>query len=149
MNSNTFPFTQKQRLSGTALAQCLSQIGGEEAADLDDPLYFSKCFELIQYWISKRYILSGHDVSDGGLLTTILESAFAGNCSFNCSINTAKDVSESDILSILFAEELGVILEVNEALFSCIMQDAKAYGINFLQMIGKTLPVYGKNAKVN
>lgn len=149
MSSNTFPFTQKQRLSGTALAYCLRQIGGEEAADLDDSSHFSKCFELVQNWISKKYILSGHDVSDGGFLTAILESAFAGNCGFICNINTTINISESEILSILFAEELGLILEVDEALFSYMIQDAKAYGIDFLQKIGKTLPIYGNDAKVN
>lgn len=148
MGSNTSVFISKQRLSGSALAQCLHQLGGKEAADLDDTSHFKKCFNLLQDWIKNGYILSGHDVSDGGFLTTILESAFAGNCSVVCDINTTEKLSESEILKMLFSEELGLILEVDEILSFELIKKAHTHGINNIERIGKTLPIFGKDAKV-
>lgn len=62
-------------------------------------------------------IVSGHDISDGGLITTILEMAFAGNCGLNvdvpCSENFSPTVSKA--VDVLFAEELGIVLEVKDS----------------------------------
>ena len=55
-------------------------------------------------------MLAGHDRSDGGLVTTVLEMAFAGNCGVDIAL-VAPDV---DPLRALFAEELGLVLEVAE-----------------------------------
>ncbi|KAI1717176.1 cobB/CobQ-like glutamine amidotransferase domain-containing protein [Ditylenchus destructor] len=71
--------TEIPRLGGSALSQCFGQLGGDLIPDLDDPTYFKKSFNLVQKWIKSGWILSGHDVSDGGLITTVLECAFAGN----------------------------------------------------------------------
>lgn len=72
---------------------------------------------MTQELISRRVISSGHDVSDGGLITTLLEMAFAGNCGLTLNVST--DTVESGLkeddnesLSMLFAEELGIVLEV-------------------------------------
>ena len=60
--------------------------------------------------------MSGHDISDGGLITTILEMAFAGNCGLDvdvpCSENFSSTVSKA--VDVLFAEELGIVLEVKD-----------------------------------
>ena len=56
--------------------------------------------------------MSGHDISDGGLVTCLLEMAFAGVCGFDVDIPTAPEVRQGDPLQILFAEELGMVLEV-------------------------------------
>jgi len=52
-------------------------------------------------------LLALHDRSDGGLITTLLEMAFAGRCGLEIDI-TALD--END-LATLFSEELGVVLQ--------------------------------------
>ncbi|MCD4694404.1 phosphoribosylformylglycinamidine synthase, partial [bacterium] len=71
----------KNRLGGTAFAQVLKQIG-DESPDLDNPDIFKKSFNVIQKLIDSNLILAGHDRSDGGLITALLEMAFAGNCGF-------------------------------------------------------------------
>ncbi|MEW6215018.1 MAG: phosphoribosylformylglycinamidine synthase, partial [Nitrospirota bacterium] len=61
----------KNRLGGSALAHCYKQIG-DESPDLDDPQLLKRTFNAIQRLISGDLILSGHDRSDGGLITTLL-----------------------------------------------------------------------------
>lgn len=97
----------KSRLGGTALAQCYNQLGNE-TPDVENPKQLATAFEIIQYFIKVEKILSGHDISDGGLITCILEMAFAGNCGLNVNIEHKNNTP----LQILFTEELGWILEV-------------------------------------
>jgi phosphoribosylformylglycinamidine synthase len=98
----------KKRLGGSALAQVYSQIGNE-SPDIDDFSVLKKAMEITQELIDKRSILAGHDRSDGGLVTTLLEMAFAGNCSIDVIIPSF-DGSEFDVL---FNEEAGLVIEVD------------------------------------
>lgn len=99
----------KCRLGGTALSTVYGQLGNS-CADLDDPVLLSKTFNVIQSLLDKRAIAAGHDRSDGGLIVTVLEMAFAGNCGIQ--LNIAK-VEGKTPLEILFSEELGLVLEVH------------------------------------
>jgi phosphoribosylformylglycinamidine synthase len=93
------------RLGGSALAQVYRQIGND-SPDVDDPDMLKRAFNAIQRLISKNLILAGHDISDGGLITTLLEMAFAGNCGLKIQIDGPWSPLER-----LFAEELGVVIE--------------------------------------
>lgn len=61
-----------------------------------------------------KKILSGHDISDGGLITCLLEMAFAGYCGIFVDLSVIKHASCVSALEILFAEECGWVLEVYE-----------------------------------
>ncbi|MGO8990379.1 MAG: phosphoribosylformylglycinamidine synthase [bacterium] len=93
------------RLGGSALAQVYGQVGNE-SPDVDDPEMLKRAFNAIQKLISENLILAGHDVSDGGILTTVLEMAFAGNCGLRMRMD-----GPSNPLETLFAEELGAVVE--------------------------------------
>ena len=95
----------QNRLGGTALAQTLKQIG-DISPDMDNPNLVKRGFNVIQEFIGKDLILSGHDRSDGGLLITLLEMAFAGNCGFDIALQGAGTPVEH-----LFSEELGLVIE--------------------------------------
>ena len=95
----------RNRLGGSALSQTCGQIG-EEVPDMDDPLLIKRAFGAVQYLIEKGLIRSGHDRSDGGLITALLEMVFAGNCGCNLALN-----GQSSVLETLFAEELGLVIE--------------------------------------
>lgn len=75
---------------------------------------FEAGFRATQSLIFQNLISAGHDVSDGGLITTLLEMAFSGNCGLSANIPCSGDVLSEDKKAIqtLFAEELGLILEV-------------------------------------
>ena len=44
------------------------------------------CEKIHDFYIPERRISSGHDISDGGLITAMLEMAFAGNCGINVNL---------------------------------------------------------------
>lgn len=98
-----------RRLGGSALAQCYKQLG-DQSPDLDQPDVFRKAFNVTQKLIGERRVSAGHDISDGGLITAVLEMAFAGNCGVN--INLEFDQENHKAIEVLFSEELGLILEV-------------------------------------
>lgn len=83
-----------------------------------EPVYFENIdllkdtFILIQNLIKENKILSGHDKSDGGLITTILEMAFSGNLGLKLNFN------EEEIIKYLFNEEIGIVLESEYDLIS-------------------------------
>ncbi|WP_341765010.1 phosphoribosylformylglycinamidine synthase [Candidatus Providencia siddallii] len=94
-------------LGGTALAQVYRQLG-DRSADIRDVNLLINFFKVIQKLIFKQKILAYHDRSDGGLFVTLIEMAFAGHCGVNININSLND----DILSVLFNEELGVVIQI-------------------------------------
>uniref|UniRef100_A0A8D0HRT0 Phosphoribosylformylglycinamidine synthase n=1 Tax=Sphenodon punctatus TaxID=8508 RepID=A0A8D0HRT0_SPHPU len=100
----------RHRLGGSALAQCFSQLG-DCCPDLDSPSTLAACFRVTQTLLKDSLVSAGHDVSDGGLLTCLLEMAFAGNCGVQVELR----VPGVGALDVLFAEELGLILEVPTA----------------------------------
>jgi phosphoribosylformylglycinamidine synthase len=97
----------KPRLGGSVLAAVYGQVGNE-SPDVDDPEMLKSAFNAIQALISNDLILAGHDVSDGGIITTLLEMAFAGNCGLSIRMDGPWKPLER-----LFAEELGAVIECN------------------------------------
>ncbi len=95
----------RSRLGGSALAQTFAQIGNV-VPDMEDPTLVKRAFLAVQNLIDEGLILSGHDRSDGGLITTVLEMAFAGNCGLTLALN-----GSAPALETLFAEELGLVIE--------------------------------------
>jgi len=93
------------RLGGSALAQTRNSLGND-CPDMDNPRRMKQAFLAIQEAIEQGLILSGHDRSDGGLLTTLLEMAFSGNCGLDLALE-----SSDSVLATLFSEELGLVLE--------------------------------------
>ncbi|XP_056389628.1 phosphoribosylformylglycinamidine synthase [Hyla sarda] len=122
----------RHRLGGSALAQCYSQLG-EQSPDLEDPNTLVACFRVTQQLIRERVVSAGHDVSDGGLITCLLEMAFAGNCGLDVAFSSP-DVSALDLL---FSEELGLVLEVPEASSDGVIDQYRASGLR-CDRIGRT-----------
>jgi len=99
------PFSREARLGGSVLAHVYKQIGSR-CPDVDDPYMLKRAFLAVQQLIEEDLILAGHDVSDGGLITTLLEMVFAGNCGFNVAME-----GPHSVFARWFAEELGLVLE--------------------------------------
>ncbi len=97
----------RNRMGGSALAQVYNQLGGE-APDVDDPALLKAFFAAMQQLIQERQITAYHDRSDGGLLVTLAEMGFAGRRGMEVSL----DGLGRDVVSILFSEELGGVLQV-------------------------------------
>ncbi|KAF3813549.1 hypothetical protein GH733_018702 [Mirounga leonina] len=119
----------QHRLGGTALAQCFSQLG-EQPPNLDLPENLVRAFNVTQGLLRDRLLCSGHDVSDGGLITCLLEMAFAGNCGIEVDV----PISGVDALSVLFAEEPGLVLEVQEPDLAQVLERYQAAGLHCLEL---------------
>ena len=77
-----------RRLGGSALAQCDKQ-SGDTTPDVDDPDVLRRAFDAVQSLVKCNGLLAGHDVSDGGLLTCVLEMGFAGDVAFDVDLPAA------------------------------------------------------------
>jgi phosphoribosylformylglycinamidine synthase len=125
------------RLGGSALAQVYNQIGSE-SPDVDDTADLKRTFNAVQHLISGDLILSGHDRSDGGLITTLLEMAFAGNCGIEVDIPTlSKNEQREAVLPLLFSEELGIVIEYLPENENEISETLKKISVQF-EIIGTT-----------
>jgi phosphoribosylformylglycinamidine synthase len=97
----------RNRLGGSALTQVYGALG-REPADLDDPLRLVKFTAAMVELRAANLVLAYHDRSDGGLFATLVEMAFAGHC----GLDVALPVERGPAFPQLFAEELGVVLQV-------------------------------------
>ena len=95
------------RLGGSALAQSCSLVYSE-VPDLQDPAWLRAFFHGVQLLNGMGLILAYHDRSDGGLLTTLCEMAFAGRLGVDVDLDT------EDLSGALFNEEIGAVLQLRE-----------------------------------
>jgi phosphoribosylformylglycinamidine synthase len=125
----------RNRLGGSALAQVFSQTG-DESPDIEDAELLKRAFNAVQELVSKQLILAGHDRSDGGLITTLLEMAFSGNCGIDINL-PIESVHSSDPITALFSEEAGLIIEYLPTCEAAIFRVLNSAEVPFF-MIGKT-----------
>ncbi|MGC4063680.1 MAG: phosphoribosylformylglycinamidine synthase [Polyangiaceae bacterium] len=96
----------QNRLGASVLVQAYGALG-EAAPDVDDPKLLVAFFDALQELRRRDVVLSYHDRSDGGLLATLCEMAFAGGVGVTVSLG---DVA--DPIATLFAEELGAVIQI-------------------------------------
>ncbi|MDO5086589.1 MAG: phosphoribosylformylglycinamidine synthase [Comamonadaceae bacterium] len=154
----------QHRMGGSILAQALDQ-SGERVPDLDDAQDLVRLAAAVNQLRAEGKILAYHDRSDGGLLACVAEMAFAGRVGVALNIdllvtegdgisdsrmetgdakNWASQVSarrEELSLRALFAEELGVVLQVRTAERDAVMHTLRQHGLSrYSHFIGKTRP---------
>jgi len=132
-----------QRLGGSILAQVYQQVG-TQTPDVDDTALLKRGFLALQNLVEQQIITAYHDRSDGGLITTVLEMAFASRCGLSLNL-TAEDA-----LSVLFNEELGAVVEVPRtrmAEFGAVMAEFKL--TDCVSHIGVSLPGEKISVRVN
>jgi phosphoribosylformylglycinamidine synthase len=98
----------RNRLGGSILMQVQGELG-EEVPDVDDPALLTGFTAALAQARAADLLLAYHDRSDGGLLATLAEMAFASHCGLDI------DLPSGDFTGQLFAEELGAVLQVREA----------------------------------
>jgi phosphoribosylformylglycinamidine synthase len=97
----------RNRLGGSCLAQVYGALG-ERPADLDSPGLLKSYFEALTALKARNHLLAYHDRSDGGVLVTLIEMAFAGRCGLDVSVPCAN----REAVAALCAEELGGVIQV-------------------------------------
>ncbi len=107
---------QPSKLGGSAFGQSLGQLGDDVAyADADEKMrfyceYFRDAFNAVQEMVNRGWIMAGHDISAGGLVTTLLEMCFA-NQTGGLRINLS-GFENNDLVHDLFAENPGIVVQV-------------------------------------
>nr|WP_276894096.1 phosphoribosylformylglycinamidine synthase [Frischella perrara] len=114
-----------QTLGATALSQVYRHLG-KETADIRDIDVLAKFYQATQQLVEKDLILAYHDRSDGGLIITLLEMAFAGHCGLNIDITQLG----ANLLSTLFTEELGCVIQVADTAMTEVNKCLSAYGLS-------------------
>ncbi len=107
----------RDRLGGSGLAQVYEQVGSE-APDLDDPRALTSLAAALAELRAADLVLAYHDRSDGGLFATLLEMAFAGATGLDIVV----DIPREGLIAALFAEELGVVLQVRETELTRVLE---------------------------
>lgn len=102
------------KLGGSSFGQTSGKIGGG-APDILSAVYLKQVFNVVQNAINLDIVKAGHDVSSGGLITTLLEMCFS-ETSTGATIDLGAFGSE-DTTKILFSENCGLVLQGDEALY--------------------------------
>jgi phosphoribosylformylglycinamidine synthase len=126
----------EQHLGGSAFAQSLGKVGSD-VPTVKDADYFADCFNAVQEMIKKGWIMAGHDISAGGLITTLLEMCFA-NTEGGMRINL-HDIQGDDMVKALMSENPGVVVQISDKHkdeFKKLMEEA---GISYAK-IGYPVP---------
>jgi len=113
----------KNRLGGSCWAQVHTRCGGEPA-DLDSPALLLALFAALRELKDRGLLLAYHDRSDGGVLLTVLEMAFAGHCGLAIDLGAV-----GDCIAACFAEELGAVLQVPAARVSEALEVLNTQGL--------------------
>ena len=126
----------EQHLGGSAFAQSLGKVGSD-VPTVKDADYFADCFNAVQEMIKKGWIMAGHDISAGGLITTLLEMCFA-NTEGGMRINL-HDIQGDDMVKALMSENPGVVVQISDKHkdeFKKLMEEA---GVSYAK-IGYPVP---------
>ncbi|MFZ2556075.1 MAG: phosphoribosylformylglycinamidine synthase [Minisyncoccia bacterium] len=121
-------------LGGSALAQALGQLG-DECADVEASI-LGPAFQAVQELVMRGHITACHDVSDGGLITTVVEMCLAGNRGAYISI--PKHVS---LFEKLYGEKPGIVFEYDEK-NSVVIRTILGSLVNRFTTIGNTRPLH-------
>lgn len=113
---------KKQRLGGSILAQIQGEIG-DETPNVDDPVFVKRFFSTLSECRANNLILAYHDRSDGGLLITACEMAFAGR--MGLSLNTT--LLGEQAIPTLFNEELGALVQIKASDFDLLREIANRH----------------------
>ena len=110
----------ENRLGASCLAQVYKQLG-QTAPDLASPELLIDFFNAIQKLTSEQKLLAYHDRSDGGVLLTLAEMAFAGKAGWTVDVSALGQAHQDD-LSVLFSEELGAVIQVADSELGYVQQ---------------------------
>jgi len=135
----------RNSLDGSAFAHTNGQFGCDPPTlTTDDIIALKNLFEIVQDCIHKKYILAGHDVSDGGLITTLIEMCLPTN--MGCNINISPILScntHLNIVETLFSEELGIVIEVPDYYTEKVLALLSGFHANIIgKVIGNANPLF-------
>ena len=119
------------QLGGSAFAQSLNKVGSD-VPTVKNPEYFRDAFLAIQQLVNEGLVMAGHDISAGGLITTLLEMCFA-NTEGGMEISLDK-FQNTDVVKALFAENPGVVIQVSDKNAPAVKKILDDAGVGYLKI---------------
>jgi len=109
-------------LGGSSLGQVLNKIGDNVPSILDAD-YFKNTFNTVQQLINDGLVLAGHDISAGGLITTMLEMCFpTPGVGLSVNLSSLSD----DLVKVLFSEKPAILIQAdNDPEIETMLRDNK------------------------
>ncbi len=126
----------EQKLGGSAFAQSLGKVG-DDVPTVVNPEYFVDAFNAVQEMIKKGWIMAGHDISAGGLITTLLEMCFA-NKEGGIHVNL-HDLAGDDVVKMFMAENPGVVVQISDEYKQEFKEFMEEQGVSYAK-IGYATP---------
>jgi len=124
------------RLGGSALAQVCAQLG-DTAPDMDSARDLKAFFTVVQELLAADRLLAYHDRSDGGLLVTLLEMAFAGRCGLDVDLSGLR----GEPLGKLFSEEAGAVVQIGDGDVKGLLARVAELGLaDCVHALGRAVP---------
>ncbi len=118
-------------LGGSAFAQTFNAVG-QDVPEISSPEYFAKAFNAVQALVNDSLICAMHDISAGGLITTVLEMNFANmNGGVKLDLNAFAD---KDVVKLLFAENSAVLVQIKNADAEKALAVLAENGVNFKEV---------------
>lgn len=115
----------KARLGASIFSQCYKQLG-DDAPNVDNAALLKGFFSAIQACLKEKLLLAYHDRSDGGLITSLSEMAFAGRCGLDIDISSLGGNSKAALLN----EELGAVIQVAESQLARVQEIFAAHRLS-------------------
>ncbi len=125
-----FSFDELQ-LGGSAFAQTQGKVGSD-VPTVKNPEYFSDAFMALQQMVEEGLILAGHDISAGGLVTTLLEMCFA-NTKGGIKVSLEK-LQNTDLVKAMFAENPGVVIQVSDEASTRVKKILDDAGVSYIKI---------------
>jgi phosphoribosylformylglycinamidine synthase len=116
----------KKRLAQSVFSE-VTQSNFNATPDLDDVILFKSMFSSIQEMILNKRILALHDVSDGGLIVSLLEMAFTKKTGLNIQI---ENLNREDLNDFFFAEEIGLVMQVDDSYLGSVITELQSQGLS-------------------
>ena len=115
----------KKRLSGSIFSQ-VTESQFQETPDIDDMQLLNIMFNTVQGLVAQNKILALHDISDGGLMITLLEMAFTKKVGLDLSLDK---LAKDDLNSTFFSEEASIVIQVAEKFFDEVTHELTKVGL--------------------
>lgn len=120
-------------LGGSAVAQVFNQVG-DSCPTVHDSKVLKGFLNATIELHNSFDVLAYHDISDGGLIVTLLEMAFAGRCGLTIGLT-----GNQDAFTELFNEELGAVFQIKKSEYEQFVKIFETNGVS-----GKHISVIGE-----
>ena len=133
------------RLAGSIFSE-VTQSKYQSTPDIDDVSKFNKMFSTVQDLVKNKKILAMHDISDGGLVTTLLEMCFTKKVGMRVNLEKVSNLNQ-----MMFSEEIGYVIQIEKNYTDEIVKVFESNEIfvrNIAEIQDKNFSIFNDNSEV-